>query len=563
MAKRTILVLGGAISGPAAAARAREMDDGAHIVLLERSQRVSYAACALAYHASGEVPSLDALDREREQFFWDVYRVKVRTGVAAVTIDATARAVLTPTGRVPYDALVYALGAESVVPAIPGLRGARNVFRFRTLPDLEGLLARLERGGRHVAVLGGGFIGVEAADGLARRGAKVTLLEQGDRILPAFSPAASRMAAEALRAQDVVVLEGMPVTRVARRGSDVRTLEIQGHRRIGVDAVVVATGLRPRTRILARAGARLHADGSVEIDGRCATSLPAVFACGVCVSVPHAVTGRPVWLAQAALADKTAQVAGACAAGGDARMGPTLGTAIVRAGEVTVARTGLTGADAAALAGMNAAMARVHAPSREPFFPGAADTQIEICFHRGSGRVLGAEVVSRSGADKRIDTLAAAILGGLTVDQLAAVDLAYAPPFSPVRDPINVAGTVAASARAGLTEAWSAAELVARRRRVTVIDVRHGGRESGTIAGAVEVPLDALRSRLEAMDGRPLVFVCDTGRLSYLATRIARQRGREAGYLSGGLATWAAEGRPLARAAADSGGTRKRARARS
>jgi NADPH-dependent 2,4-dienoyl-CoA reductase/sulfur reductase-like enzyme/rhodanese-related sulfurtransferase len=548
MARRRVVVLGGAISGPTAAARARETDEDADVLLLERSAEVSYAACALAYHASGEVADLEALNRERGVFFWDVYRVRVQTGAAVAGIDPKARAVLVKGGSVPYDSLVYALGAESVVPSIRGLQGARNAFRFRTLPDLRGLLARADRGPRRVAVLGGGFIGVEAADGLARRGCKVTLIERGARILPAFSPAASRAAADALRERGVTVLEGTEVVRAARGGAEIRTLQVRPGRTLAVEAVVVAVGLRPRTRMLARAGGRLHADGSVLIDNRCATSLPGVFACGVCVSVPHAVNGRPVWLPQAALADKTAQVAGACAAGGDAVIGPAVGSAVVRAGELTLGRTGLTGEEVAAYAGTDWASARVHAPSREPLFPGSADTQLELFYQRRSGRLLGAEVVSRSGADKRVDVLAAAILGGLTVDQLAALDLAYAPPYSPARDPVNVAATVAAAARAGLSDGWSPAEVWARRRRVTVIDVRGDERlQPGTLASALEVPLHALRDRLAELDGRPLVFICDTGRLSYLATRIARQRGRQAAYLSGGLLTWAAEGRPFAR----------------
>lgn len=546
--KRKVVVLGGAVSGPVAAARARETDEHAEIVLLERSRDVSYAACGLAYHASGEVPALDTLNRERAEFFWDVYRVEVRTRTAALEIDARARAVRVKGGRLAYDALVYALGAESVFPKVPGLEGARNAFRFRTLLDLEAVVARVDAGARRVTVLGGGFIGVEAADGLARRGCAVTLVEQGGRILPTFSAAGSRAAADALRALGVTVLEGASVVRAARSGRLVRSLRLAAGRDLDTDAVIVAVGLRPRTQLLARAGARLHADGSVEIDDRCATSLPGVFACGVCVSVPHAVSGRPTWTAQAAVADKTAQVAGACAAGGDARMGPALGSAVVRAGDLTLARTGLTPKEAEAYAGAECAVARAHAPSCDPFFPGAADTRIELLYHRRSGRLLGAEVVARAGADKRADTLAAAILGGLSVDQLAAIDLAYAPPYAPARDPVNVAATVAASARADLAQAWSAEDLAARRRRVTVVDVRGKERaQAGTLPGALEVPLAALRRRLSGLAGRALVFVCDTGRLSYLAARMAGQRGHQAAYLSGGLTAWNARQGPAAR----------------
>jgi rhodanese-related sulfurtransferase len=394
--------------------------------------------------------------------------------------------------------------------------------------------------------VGGGFIGVEAADGLARRGCKVTLIEQGPSLLPGFSSAASRAAAAALRTLGVKVLEGARVNRASRRGGDVQALQLQGGRGLAVDAVVVAAGLRPRTQLLQRAGARLHADGSVDIDNRAATSLPGVYACGVCVSVPHAVTGRPVWLAQAALADKTAQVAGANAAGGDARLGPALGTFIVRAGDLALARTGLNLEEAVAYAGADCAATRIQSPSRDPFFPGADDLRIELLHHRASGRLLGAEVVGRSGADKRVDVLAAAIQGALTVEQVAALDLAYAPPFSPPRDPVNVAGGVAAQARAGLAEAWSAGELSRRRKSVTVVDVRDAARSrAGTVAGAVAVPLGSLRARLSRLRAARLVFVCDTGRLAYLAARIARQQGRAAAYLSGGLDHWAADGRPL------------------
>jgi NADPH-dependent 2,4-dienoyl-CoA reductase/sulfur reductase-like enzyme/rhodanese-related sulfurtransferase len=546
MAKRRVIVLGGAVSGPTAAARARETDEEADIILIERSRDVSYAACALAYHASGEVPALDALNRQRAEFFWDVYRVKVRTGMAVTGLDTRARAVLVKGGRLPYDSLVYALGADSVLPAVPGLEGARNVFRFRTLLDLEGLLARVDAGARRVAVMGGGFIGVEAADGLARRGCQVTLVEQGERILPAFSRAAGRAAADALRELGVTVVEGARAVRASRTGPDVRALQLQTRRSLAVEAVVAAVGLRPRTELLARAGARLHPDGSVAVDNRCATSLPGVFACGVCVSVPHAVSGEPVWLPQAALADKTAQVAGACAAGGDARIGAALGSAIVRAGALTLGRTGLTREEAARYAGPEAAHARIHAPSLDPFFPASADVQVELLYHRGSGRLLGGEVASRTGADKRVDVLATAILGGLSVRQLASIDLAYAPPYSPARDPVNVAATVASSGRDGLCEGWAAEELARRRRRVAVVDVRDGPEtQAGTLAGALSVPLRALRRRLGKLEGRALVFVCDTGRRSYLAARIARQRGVDAAYLSGGLLSWAAEGRPL------------------
>jgi NADPH-dependent 2,4-dienoyl-CoA reductase/sulfur reductase-like enzyme/rhodanese-related sulfurtransferase len=550
MPGRTIVIVGGALSGPTAAARAREIDETARIVLLERSKAVSYAVCGLAYHVSREVQSLDELDRERAAFFRDVYRVEVRTGVEVTRIDAPERTVRIKKGSpLRYDALVFALGAESVVPEIDGFAGATNVFRFRTLSDLRGVLGRLKGTRTRVAILGGGFLGVEAADALIRRGCRVTLLEKASRLLPRFSGAFAGMAARALEQAGATVVAGANVERAQRRGKSVVKLGLGSGETIAVDLVIVATGLRPRSELLRQAGARLLGDGTVVVDERCATSLPDVYACGVCVSLPHAVSGRPTWFAQAAQADKTAQVAGANAAGGDARMGHVLGTAIVRAGALALARTGLTGAEAADFAAGDLETITVHAPSHDPYFPGSQRVSLRLFNHRSSGRVLGAEAAGSDGVDKRIDVLAAAILGGLKVDQLSTLDLAYAPPYSAARDPVNVAGSVAQAARSGLAAALSPADLAARRHRVVIVDVRDAQpARSGTIEGAMGVPLAKLRGRIDKLvKGRELVFVDDNGRAGYLAARIARGHGATAAYLSGGLLAWAAEGRPLVR----------------
>jgi NADPH-dependent 2,4-dienoyl-CoA reductase/sulfur reductase-like enzyme len=441
----TIVVLGGALSGPAAAARAREIDPKARIILLEQGPAVRYIVGGLAYHLSGEVRSLQALNRARERQFRDEFRIDVRTGVRVDRLDPAARVVHLDSGKLAYDRLVYAAGAESIVPDVPGFDGAANVFRFRTPADLAAIGALLKRGARRAAIVGGGYFGVEAADGLLRRGCRVTLIEREGRILSRHAPAMAAMAARALEKAGATIVTKASVSSAVRKASRVTSLVLAGGRRIQADMVIVAAGLRPRTDLLRDAGARLLGDGTVPVDERAATSLPDVFACGVCVSVPQAPTGIPIWFAQAAMADKTARVAGTCAAGGDARIGRLLGTAILRAGTVTVARTGLAGADA----GADGVTIAVTAPSHEPFFPGAEPIAIELTYERTTGRLLGAEAAGAAGVDKRIDVLAAAIAGGLTVEQLAALDLAYAPPYSAVRDPVNVAGAAAAAAARG------------------------------------------------------------------------------------------------------------------
>jgi rhodanese-related sulfurtransferase len=307
--------------------------------------------------------------------------------------------------------------------------------------------------------------------------------------------------------------------------------------------VVVATGVTPRTGLLKRAGARLGPQGAALIDARARTSLPAVFACGTCVAATNALTRKPFFSPQAALADKTAQVAGENAGGGRATIGPALGTAIVRVGALTLGRTGLTAAEAKKMAGARLLAVTTNAPNRDPFLGGGAEAvTVRLTLDRRDGRLLGAEVAGTDGVDKRLDVLATALRGRLGVQDLAALDLSYAAPFSMARDAVNVAATVAEATREGRAIAWSPAALAGKAKGVLVEDVR-SSTEGGTIPGARHLPLPRLRDEIGTLPPAIVVFVDSDGRRGYLAARIATQRGwRRAGYLTGGLASWRAHG---------------------
>jgi rhodanese-related sulfurtransferase len=286
----------------------------------------------------------------------------------------------------------------------------------------------------------------------------------------------------------------------------------------------------------------------VVVDELCATSLPHVYACGASVAVPHAVTGWPVWLPQAGLADRTAMVAGAVAAGGLARLEPVLNTSIVRAGELTLARTGLAWDEAVEYATEEEiGQVSVHGSSCERTLSASQPLAIDLVYHVGDGRILGAEVAGKAGADKRVDVLSAAIVGGMTVERISALDLAYAPPFSTARDVVNVAGWVAAAVRAGLARAWTTHELASRIGSVAIVDVEPERGRAGEITDSLVIPLAELRRHIAALPrDRPLVFVSETGRLGYVAARIARLRGfKDAGFLTGGLLSWQAAGLPV------------------
>lgn len=545
MKTKTIVVLGGAFAGPAAAARARETDEHARVILMERNTRVSYAVCGLCFHVSGEVGSMADLNRERADFFSKVYRIEVWTQSEATHIDAQKQILMVKrngrAARLSYDAMVFAAGAASRIPVDAGLKG-KNAHALRTMDDLEALMKTLQSGKKRVAVIGAGPLGIEAVDGLVRAGAEVTLIEKGKRILPPFGTQVSEIARHALVSYHVKIYTGNTVASVETSGGAITKLKLSSGKSVETDFVISAVGLVPRTELLAKAGACLSDVGAVAVDNRCQTSLRNIFACGVCVSVPHAVTGSPVWLPQGAIADKTAQVAGANAAGGNARLTPALGTMLVRVLNVTAGRTGLSCREADAQIGENnVAVTVVHAPSRDVFFPGSGKMLVRLVWDRRNGKILGAEAAGKEGVDKRMDAAASAIAGGLTVEQFANLDFGYAPPYNAARDPLNVAATVAASELRGLVNSISPRLLARNLKSVQLVDVRSEDEShEDEMNGAKVIPLEKLRASLFSISRKkPVVVVSGTGRRGYLAARILTQNGfSDVSYLSGGIVSW-------------------------
>ncbi|MFO7563985.1 MAG: FAD-dependent oxidoreductase [Enhygromyxa sp.] len=529
MPKQKIVILGGALSGPTAAAHARETDHDARIILLERAKTISYAVGGLPYYLSGEIVARKDIAPYSAEFFRHDYDIEIRTGVSVERFDPSKRKVYTSEGVVPYDSLIYALGAGSILPSVFG-EGASNLSFLRNPAQLQRIDAILKKGARKVAIIGGGYYGVEAADCLARRGLEVSLIERGPQLLPEFSRAAAGRAAQALSEAGVELHVGHGVEAVRRKGKRIVALELGGGELLETELILVTAGVRPRTEIFAAAGGELLADGSIHVDERCATNLEGVFATSICVSHTHAVTGEPVWTAQASDADKTAQVAGVNAAGGDARLFPTLGTSILRAGELHLARTGLTNQAPNPLGTLT-----VSGHSCDPFFRGSEPLDLTLYHARDSGRVLGAEVIGRGGVDKRVDVLATAITARLDLQQLAQLDLAYSPPYSMTRDIINVAGIVGLQARH--VRVWEPAEFAARPAKTRVFDVRSKAERKAAPFDAPTMDLAELRQHKAALRrAKAVVFVCETGRSSYLAARAAAQLGCPGpGYLSGGL----------------------------
>ncbi len=553
MSNRRIVVLGGTLSGPTAAARAREIDESADITIIQGGARLSFAFAGLAHYLSGEVADLSQLDHEGETYFRDVYNIKARLNCQAVALDRYTKT-LTLRGSadqgletLPYDRLIFALGARSI--ELAELSGP-NVSSLRHVDDARRMRAAFAAGERSFAVIGAGSFGLEAVDGLLRMGADVTVIERNAQLLPRFSGEIERQLHRYLL-EKVQLHSNAEILSVEKDPSGhVRAVQLSNGKRVLADQWVVCAGVQPRTELLKAAGIALHDDGSVPADvfGRVA---PGIYACGASVAVPDAITGKHRWWAQAAIADKLAQVCGENAAGLESRVQPVTGNFMLRVGGMQMGRVGLDQHEAhAAFAADDVGTSLIPGHTHESYFPGNSSLSLELLWHRPSGRLIGAQAIGGNGVDKRIDVLASAIVGKLTVEQLRGLDFGYAGAFNATRDVINHAAYLAQATRSGLGATINVDTLAQQLRRAGVIwhviDVRDTAEPDLDFAGANvhRVAFSGLREHLKA-DGLGLskdsllVVVSKNGRRAWQALRILRHHEfSQVLCLSGGATAW-------------------------
>jgi len=413
-----LIVVGGVAAGLSAASRARRLATATEILVLEKGERISYGACGLPYLIEGQVRSIDELTVYSPEFFRQERNIDVRTGAEVTALHPARREVVLASGeRLGYDALVWAAGAR------PRERHDHpRVFSLHTDVDARRLEHALARQPRTAAVVGGGYIGLEMAGALRARGLDVELHDRGPHLLHWNEAWLTDLLRERLEQSRVRVHLNSPV-------SDPTALT---H-----DLILTAVGLRPNAEIPAAAGAETGRSGALRVNEHCETSLAGVFAAGDCCEVTHAATGAPAWVPLGTTANKMGRVAGANAAGRRERFLGIAGTSIVRVAGLGVATTGLSAALAEA-AGLPAVSARITKREKPPYFRGRPAT-VELVAHRRTGRLLGGCVAGDIDPAGRINVIATALQAHLTIDQFAQLDLAYAPPFATVMDPLLVA----------------------------------------------------------------------------------------------------------------------------
>lgn len=535
-----VIIVGGVAGGATAAARLRRNDENAEIIIFERTGYISYANCGLPYYIGGVITDRRALTLQTPESFGRRFNVDVRVRREVTDIDTERKTVKVRElngGREyeeSYDKLLLSPGAKAAVPPVPGAGGDRT-FTLRTVEDTFAIYDFAGKTDAKKAVIaGGGFIGLETAENLMRRGIAVTLLQRGTHVMPPFDGDMAEVLHAYLRAQGLDLRPGVNVAAFEADGGGITIRTDCGD--VRADFAVIATGVAPDTELAVRAGLKTGIRGAIVVSGRMETSAPDVYAVGDAVQVTEFVGGRDALISLAGPANKQGRIAADNMTGGHAEYKGSQGSSVIKLFGMTAACTGLNEKTAAA-AGIACDKVVIAPASHATYYPGAEDMFLKLLFGT-DGRVLGAQIAGGEGVDKRIDVIATAIRARMTVRDLAELDLAYAPPYSSAKDPVNMAGFVAGNVLDGKVRQyhWHDVPALSGRKDITMLDVRTRGEYArGRIAGTVNIPLDELRSRLDELDrAKPVYVNCHSGLRSYIACRILTAHGFDCYNLSGG-----------------------------
>jgi NADPH-dependent 2,4-dienoyl-CoA reductase/sulfur reductase-like enzyme/rhodanese-related sulfurtransferase len=537
-----VVIIGGVAGGASAAARARRLCENAEIVVFERGPDLSFANCGLPYYIGGEIRDRDKLLVAKPALLRNRFKLDVRARTSIESInrhEKSVRARHLDDGRAydeSYDKLILAPGAAPLRPPMPGI-DLDGVFTLRNLEDADRIKAVSDRGVRAAVVVGAGFIGLEVAEILARRGISTTVVELQDQVLPPFDREMTQPIAATLASHGVGLRLGESAEAFEAAGEGV-TVRLKSGGTLDAGLVLLGIGVRPENRLAVEAGLEVGPRGGIRVDEHMRTIDPNIYAVGDAVEVRHFVTGEPTQVPLAGPANRQGRIAADHIFGRDSRYRGTQGTAILRVFELTAAMTGET-EKSLKRTGRAYEKIYIHPGHHAGYFPGARPMTLKLLFEPGNGRILGAQAVGEEGVDKRIDILAVAIQGRMTVFDLEEAELAYAPQYGSAKDPINMAGFVAAAiARGEYTQAY--AENLNAGPRTQLLDVRTPEEfSSGTIPGAENIPVDVLRSRLGRLRrDLPIVVFCQAGQRGYVATRLLLQTGFDAANLAGGYRTY-------------------------
>ena len=538
-----VLIVGGVAGGASAAARLRRLDERAEIIIFERSGYVSYANCGLPYYIGGVIEEREDLTLQTPESFRTRFNIDVRVRQEGLSIDRLKKEVSVrdlQTGRVyreSYDKLILSPGARPVVPGWKGTENG-NVYTLRTVEDaLRIREAAVREGVRSAVVIGGGFIGLETAENLRKAGLRVHLIQRSSHVLPPLDDDMASFLHAHIRGKGVDLRLRTDVEGLEKKGDGVRVL-LRGNPPLDADMVVLSIGVVPESSLAERAGLSLGEKGSIAVDAQMRTSDADIFAVGDAVSVPRLPTGERSVVALAGPANKQGRIAADNIAGAGRVYGGSPASSVLKVFDMTAAFFGLN-ERAAKAAGKAYDKVILSPASHASYYPGGRVMTVKVLFERETERILGAQIVGFDGVDKRLDILSVAMQAGLKISALAALDLAYAPPYASAKDPVNMVGFVAQNVLEGKVKQCFFEDLpaLAADGKFTFLDTRTREEYAAGHADGFgcNIPLDELRSRLGELDkSRPVCVMCHSGLRSYLACRILSQNGFDCYNFAGG-----------------------------
>ncbi len=538
-----VIIVGGVAAGATAAARIRRLDEQAEITVFERSGYISYANCGLPYFIGDTITDPEELTLQTPESFFRRFRVRMKVchEVTAIHPDRKAVSVRNlKTGEAfeeSYDKLILSPGAKPARPELPGV-DIDKLFTLRTVEDTMRIKDYINENHPRTAVLaGGGFIGLEMAENLRELGMDVTIVQRPKQLMNPFDSDMAAFIHNEMRKHGVRLALGHTVEGFEEKNGGVDIL-LKGEAALHADIVILAIGVTPDTALAKEAGLELGIKGSIVVNDRMETSIPDIYAAGDAVQIKHFVTGEDALISLAGPANKQGRIIADNICGGDSRYAGSPGSSVIKVFDMTAASTGINETNARK-AGLDADTVILSPMSHAGYYPGGRVMTMKVVFERETCRLLGAQIVGYEGVDKRIDVLAAAICAGMRADRLKDLDLAYAPPYSSAKDPVNMAGFMIDNIFRGVLKQWHLEEIdsLPRDGSVTLLDVRTV-REYGTghIDGFRNIPVDELRDRLDELEkGKRVYVICQSGLRSYIASRILEGNGFEAYNFSGGF----------------------------
>ncbi len=538
-----VVIIGGVAGGATAAARIRRLDEQAEIIVFEKSGFISYANCGLPYYIGGVIENESYLTLQTPQSFFSRFRVDMRVHHEVVSINPDSKSVSVKnlaTGEVfdeSYDKLLISTGAKPINPLFDGIDSNR-VFTLRTVEDTLKIKKYVtEKNPKSAVIVGGGFIGIEVAENLCELGIDVTVVEAAKQLMSPFDSDMAAFIHAEIRKNGIQLMLNTKVSGFADTESGI-DVKLKNSDTLNADMVVMAVGVSPDTTLAKNAGLTLGVKDSIAVNDRMETSHPDIYAVGDAVQIKNFVTGSDTLISLAGPANKQGRIAADNICGKNSRYTGGQGSSVIKIYGLTAASTGIN-ERTAAQSGLTFEKVILSPMNHAGYYPNGKIMTMKVIFEKESYRILGAQIVGYDGVDKRIDVLATAIRAGMKAYELAELDLAYAPPYSSAKDPVNMAGYIIENIRNSVVKQWyyEDAENLPRDGSVTLLDTRtlmEYGR--GHIEGFVNIPVDNLRERLDELDkNKPVYVICQSGLRSYIASRILMGNGFDVYNFAGGF----------------------------